>query len=166
MHSHPIRLNRSFRSHGGVHLSRMESHFFLLPPTYQGGRWHPTGRVPLVPTASAVTLPIMIKELLPVVLACTVRDPFQCTHCITVHCDNQAVVARLRSHDGHTMSLAFVEAAYDFPLHKHTRPVQGLDITALAPSIQRHFQDGHAPSTRRAYDLSLRKFWSSVSAIR
>ena len=33
-----------------------------------------------------------------------------------------------------------------------------LDITAMAPAVQRYFQDGLAPSTRRTYDSAMRKF--------
>ena len=68
-------------------------------------------------------LSIMEKELLPIVLACAIWGPSWRAHYVTVHCDNQAVVACLRSRtsrDAHIMHmlrvLAFVEALSDFSL--------------------------------------------------
>ena len=68
-------------------------------------------------------LPIMVKELLPVVLACTVWGQEWACSCVRCLCDNQAVVACLRSRtsrDKHCMhmlrTLAFVEARHMFSL--------------------------------------------------
>ena len=68
-------------------------------------------------------LPIMVKELLPIVLACAVWGQRWTHTCVRCLCDNQAVVACLRSRttrDKHCMhmlrTLAFVEARHAFSL--------------------------------------------------
>ena len=68
-------------------------------------------------------LPIMVKELLPIVLACTIWGQEWSRSCVRCLCDNQAVVASLRSRtsrDKHCMhmlrTLAFVEARHSFSL--------------------------------------------------
>ena len=37
-------------------------------------------------------------------------------------------------------------------------PLAGLDLTALAPAVQRYFQEGLAPSTWRVYGSAMKKF--------
>jgi hypothetical protein len=88
------------------------------------GAWHLGHLFQLQWDTDSAHLPIMVKELLPVVIqACAIWGLAWGTHCVIVHCDNQAVVACLRSrtsHDSHIMhmlrTLAFVEATYDFSL--------------------------------------------------
>ena len=65
----------------------------------------------------------MVKELLPIVLACTVWGQEWASSCMCCLCDNLEVVACLRSHtsqDRHCMhmlwTLAFVEARHTFSL--------------------------------------------------
>ena len=137
---HPIRLNRSFRSDlswwrcfvtgwNGVSFLGPPSHLPKLhmasdaSGTWGCGAWHFGHWFQLQWDASSAPLTIMIKELLAVVLACAVWGPTWCTRCVIVHCDNQAVVACLRSRtsrDSHIMhmlrTLAFVEACNNFYL--------------------------------------------------
>ena len=68
-------------------------------------------------------LPIMVKELLPIVLAGSVWGPTWGGHRVVCLCDNHAVVACLRSRtsrENHIMhmlrTLAFVEAKHSFAL--------------------------------------------------
>lgn len=72
------------------------------------------------------SLPIVVKELLPIVLAVAMWGPLWDSSLVHCHCDNQAVVACLRSrtskqkHCIHMLRvLAFVEARHHF----HFRPV-------------------------------------------
>lgn len=65
----------------------------------------------------------MTKELLPIVLACDMWGPQRGSHRVLCHCDNQAVVACLRSrtsknpHCLHMLRvLAFIEAQHYFHL--------------------------------------------------
>ena len=44
------------------------------------------------------------------------------------------------------------------------RPVPGLDLTNLASAVQRYFQHGLAPSTRRTYNSAMKRFTASVIA--
>ena len=137
---HPIRLNKSFRSDltwWSSFVTKWNGISFLPPPSdrprlqmtsdasgsWGCGAWHLSHWFQLQWDANAATLSIMVKEMLPVVLACAVWGPAWRTHCVTALCDNQAVVACLRSrtsHDSHIMhmlrTLAFVEATYDFSL--------------------------------------------------
>ena len=137
---HPIRLNRSFRSDltwWRSFVSKWNGVSFLPPPSHLPrlqmasdtsgswccGAWHLGHWFQLQWDTDSAHLPIMVKELLPVVLACAIWGPAWGTHCVIVHCDNQAVVACLRSrtsHVSHIMhmlrTLAFVEATYDFSL--------------------------------------------------
>ena len=73
--------------------------------------------------ARSFHLPITVKELLPIVLADAIWGPTWSNCCITCHCDNQAVIACLRSrtsHECHIMhmlrTLSFLEAKYSFSL--------------------------------------------------
>ena len=137
---HPIRLNRSFRSDliwWRLFAAKWNGISFLPSPpqlprlqmasdasgSWGCGAWHGDQWFQLQWDTRSAPLPIMAKELLAVVLACVVWGPLWSGHHIIVHCDNQAVVACLRSHtclDGHIMhmlrTLAFIEASYSFSL--------------------------------------------------
>ena len=87
------------------------------------GAWYLTHWFQLQWNTQSAALPIMAKELLPVVLACAVWGQSWSGCRVTVLCDNQAVVACLRSrtcHDHHIMhmlrTLAFIEASHSFAL--------------------------------------------------
>ena len=93
-----------------------------------------------------VALQIMVKELIPIVLACAVWGPQWYHHRVRCLCDNQAVVAALYSRtcrDSHCMhllrALAFVEAQHAF----HLQP-EYIDTGAnhLADDLSRN----HLPS--------------------
>ena len=87
------------------------------------GAWYLSHWFQLQWDASSALLPIMVKAFLAVVLACVTWGLTWRGHSIKVLCDNQAVVACLRSRtsdDNHVLhmlrTLAFVEAASDFAL--------------------------------------------------
>ena len=87
------------------------------------GAWYCTHWFQLQWNTQSAALHIMTKELLPVVLACAVWGQSWSGCRVTVLCDNQAVVACLRSrtcHDHHIMhmlrTLAFIEASHFFAL--------------------------------------------------
>ena len=87
-------------------------------------------------------LPIVVKELLPIVLACAVWGPQWGARCMVIHCDNQAVMASLRSrtsrhtHCLHMMrALVFVEARRSF----HLRPQYiSTKVNHLADDLSRN----------------------------
>lgn len=135
-----IRLNRAFRSDlMWWHTFAMSWNgiSFLPPPSslprlqmasdasgsWGCGAWHGREWFQLQWDERSVHLPIMTKELLPIVLAVSVWGPRWKGHCVTCLCDNQAVVACLRSRtsrEGHIMhmlrTLAFIEAQHSFSL--------------------------------------------------
>ena len=137
---HPIRLNRSFRSDLAwwqLFASEWNGVSFLLPPEHLPvhqfasdasggwgcGAWHGRHWFQLRWDERSAGLQIMIKELLPVVLACAVWGPLWAHTRVVCLCDNQAVVACLHScttRDSHCMhmlrTLAFVEARHAFSL--------------------------------------------------
>ena len=87
------------------------------------GAWHGRHWFQLRWDERSAGLQIMIKELLPVVLACAVWGPLWAHTRVVCLCDNQAVVACLHSRttrDSHCMhmlwTLAFVEARHAFSL--------------------------------------------------
>ena len=139
MQPHPIRLNREFRSDLAWWRTFIVSwnRVSILPPprhlpamemasdasgswgcgVWQGARWFQ-----LKCDEAALALPIVVKELLPIVLAASLWD----SRLVICHCDNQAVVACLwsrTSKNRHCMHmlrvLAFIEARHCF----HLRPV-------------------------------------------
>ena len=134
---HPIRLNRSFRSDLTWWWTFVAVVSYLPPPSHLPnlhtasdasgswgcGAWHLSHWLQFQWDAHSASLPIMVKELLAVVLACAAWGPTWRSHCVMVHCDNQAIVACLlsrTSHHTHIMhmlrTLAFVEATNDFYL--------------------------------------------------
>ena len=86
------------------------------------GAWHGREWFQLRWDARSAPLSIMLKELFPIVLA---WGPAWGSHSVVVHCDNQAVLACLHSHDKHIMhmlrTLAFVEAIQLLPEYINTR---------------------------------------------
>ena len=135
---YPIEYHFAQTSHGGACLRPNGMAFPFYPPTirlprhqlaseasgswgcgaYYGSHWFQ-----LCWDRRSERLPIMAKELLPIVLACTVWGQEWARLCICCLCDNQAVVACLRSRtsrEGHCMhmlrTLAFVEARHSFAL--------------------------------------------------
>ena len=110
----PIRLNKSFRSDLQWWRSFVASWngvSFLSPPVYcprlqmasdaSGtwgcGAWHLNHWFQLQWDANSAPLSIMVKEMLAVVLACAVWGSSWQGHHVTMHCDNQAVVACIRN---------------------------------------------------------------------
>ena len=156
----PIHLNRAFRS------DLLWWHTFVadwngisyLPPSlhlpqlemssdasgsWGCGAWYGTHWFQFRWDEISLPLPIMVKELLPIVLAGWVWGHTWTGYRIICHCDNQAVVAALRSRSSkqsHIMhmlrTLAFVEAVHGFslaPQYVHTR------ANYLADDLSRNF---------------------------
>ena len=148
MRPHPIRLNREFRSDLAwwrLFTSEWNGVSFLMPPSQLPGKelttdasgswgcgaWHGNRWFQLAWNDASLQLPITVKELLPIILACKLWGIEWSGQCIRCHCDNQAVVANLRSRtsrDRHCLhmlrALAFIEARYGFhlqPLYISTR---------------------------------------------
>ena len=135
-----IRLNREFRSDlmwWRTFVMAWNGVSFLLPPSHLPqlqmasdasgswgcGAWHGRHWFQLQWDERAAPLPIMAKELLPIVLAVSVWGPGWGGHRIICLCDNQAVVACLHSRTsrvGYIMhmlrALAFIEARHSFSL--------------------------------------------------
>ena len=138
---HPIRLNREFRSDlawwqmfvvGWNGTSFLPPTRFLTPTdmasdasgSWGCGAWHNTHWFQLKWDGKSLALPIMVKELLTVILACAVWGPLWNNQLVHCHCDNQAVVACLRSRtsrEKHCMhmlrALVFIEAHHKFHFH-------------------------------------------------
>ena len=139
-HPHPIRLNRSFRSDlmwWTMLVGDWNGISFLPPPkdlpqrqmgsdasgSWGCGAWFGHEWFQLRWDTRSSLLPIMVKELLPIVLAGAIWGPTWSSCCITCLCDNQAVIACLRSRtsrEHHIMhmlrTLLFLEAQYSFSL--------------------------------------------------
>ena len=137
---HPIRLNREFRSDLAwwrLFVSQWNGVSYLPPPrclpseemasdasgSWGCGAWHGKGWFQIGWDPVSLPLPIAVKELLPIVLACELWGPGWDGRSVLCHCDNQAVVASLRSrtsknkHCLHMLrALAFIEARYRFHL--------------------------------------------------
>ena len=147
---------------------------------------------------SAQALSIAAKELIPIILACAAWGSTWHGQRVLCHCDNQVVVACLRSRTSkdtgvmHLLRcLVFIEAYHHCHLHPmyidtrsnhladdlsrdnlfsffHKVPgadvlatgsVGRLDLNALAPSVQRYFQSGLAPSTQATYKAATKRFY-------
>ena len=137
---HPIRLNRAFRSDLAWWRLFVESWngvSFLTPPpqlpalqlasdasgSWGCGAWHGSRWFQIQWDQRSYSLQIMTKELLPIVLACATWGPGWHNHRVRCLCDNQAVVAAIRSRtcrESHCMhllrALAFLEAQHNFHL--------------------------------------------------
>ena len=159
LHPHPIRLNREFRSDlAWWHLFVQEWNgvSFLPPPpqlavkemasdasgSWGCGAWHETKWFQLQWDVTSQEMAITAKELLPIVVACALWGPSWTDRCIRCHCDNQAVVACLRSrtikhsHCMHMLqALAFLEARHCF----HLQPVYiNTKLNHLADDLSRN----------------------------
>ena len=137
---HPVRLNRGFRldlAWWRIFIERWNGISFLAPPahlpilqlasdasgTWGCGAWHGSCWFQVQWDQRAAALQIMVKELIPIVLACEVWGPRWHKHCVRCLCDNKAAVAALysrtcrNSHCMHLLrALAFVEAQHAFHL--------------------------------------------------
>ena len=84
------------------------------------GAWHDSRWFQVKWDAASQELPIMVKEMLPIVLACERWGPLWQNQRVICHCDNQAVVASIRSRtskNSHCMhALTFIEARHRFVL--------------------------------------------------
>ena len=140
MNPHPIRLNRAFRSDLAwwrLFSDRWNGVSFLPPPaqlqyvqmasdasgSWGCGAWYGHQWFQVQWDGRSAPLQIMVKELLPIVLACAVWGRRWGGSGVRCLCDNQAVVACLRSRtsrDAHCMhmlrTLTFVEARLAFAL--------------------------------------------------
>ena len=140
LNPHPIRLNREFRSDLAwwrLFASEWNGVSFLPSPallplrqlasdasgSWGCGAWFRSHWFQLPWDDHSAGLSIMVKELLPIVLACAVWGREWEKSCVQCLCDNQAVIACLRSRttrERHCMhmlrTLAFVEARHDFTL--------------------------------------------------
>ena len=134
---HKIRLNREFRSdlqwwsifstswNGVSYLSAQTTREFSTDAsgTWGCGAHYKDSWFQLQWEANTFHLPIVLKELLPIVVATVVWGSAWQAQKILCHCDNQAVVAVLRSrtskhpHIMHMLRcLFFIEASYGFEL--------------------------------------------------
>ena len=137
---HPIRLNREFRSDLAwwqMFVAQWNGVSFLTPPPqlpekemasdasglWGCGAWYDDRWFQIKWNEVSLPLPIAVKELLPIVLACELWGPLWGNHRVVCHCDNQVVVAALykrTSRDSHCMhmlrALAFIEARHQFVL--------------------------------------------------
>ena len=135
-----IRLNTGFRADLAwwqTFVTRWNGVSFLPPPLHRPavemasdasgswgcGAWHQAMWFQLQWDARAQDLPIAVKELIPIVIAGALWGPDWAGHQVHCHCNNQAVVACLRSrtskHKGimHLLrTLVFVEAHFRFQL--------------------------------------------------
>ena len=84
------------------------------------GAWHDSRWFQVKWDAASHELPIMVKEMLPIVLACERWGPLWQNQRVICHCDNQAVVASIRSRtskNSHLLrALTFIEARHRFVL--------------------------------------------------
>ena len=102
----------------------------------------------------------MVKELLPIVLACTVWGQEWASSCMCCLCDNLEVVACLRSHtsqDRHCMhmlrTLAFVEARHTFSLQPQYISTTDHHLAAC-PEISLHLFSPRRTPGQRTYQPS------------
>lgn len=183
---HVIRLNRDFRSDLAWWQSfvRQWNGVSFLPPPHQQrtsfvlasdasgtwgcGAWYNTHWFQLPWDATSVELPIAVKELLPIILACAVWGRSWSGGLVHCHCDNQAVVASLRSrtsqnkHSQHMLrALAFIEARYDLILQpyyintKHNVLADALSRNQLSVFLSKVPQADKGPSPPPSHLISL-----------
>ena len=156
---HPIRLSREFRSDLAwwrMFVAEWNGVSFLPPPkhlptiemasdasgSWGCGAWHGDHWFQFRWDRRSAHLSIMIKELFPIIVACAVWGSAWRGRRVICHCDNQSVVACLRSRtsrDKYCMHmlrvLAFVEAHLSFslsPQYINTR------ANSLADSLSRN----------------------------
>ena len=136
----PIRINASFRSDLAWWLTFVRTWngtSFLPPPPYLPkrqftsdasgswgcGAWHINSWFQIPWCTGSVTLSIAEKELLPIILACAAWGKTWSGLHIQCRCDNQVVVAGIRSRTSRVKGimhllrcLVFIEASYNFHL--------------------------------------------------
>ena len=158
LHPHPIRLNREFRSDlvwWCLFVQEWNGVSFLPPPpqltvkemasdasgSWGCGAWHDNKWFQPQWDVTSQEMAITAKELLPIVVACALWGPSWTDRCIRCHCDNQAVVACLRSRTIHShcmhmlRALAFLEAWHCF----HLQPVYiNTKLNHLADDLSRN----------------------------
>lgn len=107
------------------------------------GAWHGHSWFQLQWDHQSSALLIMVKELLPIILACAIWGPSWQNH---RHGDNQVVVACLcsQTQESHCMNmlrtLAFVEATYDFSLAPDTfQPLRNHLVDDLSQNLLSSF---------------------------
>ena len=134
---HPIRLNRSDLAWWRTFVVEWNGVSLLTPPrqrpttemasdtsgSWGCGAWHDSRWFQIKWDAASQELPIMVKEMLPIVLACERWGPLWQNQWVICHCDNQAVVASIRSRtskNSHCMhllrALTFIKARHRFVL--------------------------------------------------
>ena len=118
----PIRLNRDVRSDlawWDAFVAEWNGVSFLPPPSqleavdlasdasgsWGCGAWHGTRWFQIQWDERALALPIVVKELVPIVMATAMWGPLWDNKLVRCHCDNQAVVACLRSRTSKTKAL-------------------------------------------------------------
>ena len=137
----PIRLNRGFRSDLAwwrTFVSRWNGVSFLPPPSYLPqlvitsdasgswgcGAWHRNAWFQLEWDCRSISLSIAEKELIPIILAGAAWGHLWHSRQVVCQCDNQTVVACLKSRTSRQAGLmhlirclVFIEAYYCFYLH-------------------------------------------------
>ena len=137
LNPHPIRLNREFRSDLAwwrLFVQEWNGISFLPPPpnlattemasdasgSWGCGAWCGTHWFQIRWDTTSENLTIVVKELLPIVVACAMWGDTWMDRRVQCHCDNQAVVAGRTSKNSHCMhmlhALAFIEARHRFYL--------------------------------------------------
>ena len=140
-HQRTIRLNTGFRSDlvwWRTFLGEWNGISFLPTPdqlptleltsdasgSWDCGAWHLRAWFQLPWDAQSQSLSIAEKELIPIILACAMWGKSWCGHRVICHCDNQVVVACLRSRTSKVKGimhllrcLVFVEARHRCSLH-------------------------------------------------
>ncbi len=121
----PIRLNAEFRSDLAwwiMFIAKWNGISFLAPPhklpqvhltsdasgSWGCGAWHGTSWFQLKWDSSSIKHPIAEKELIPIIVACVVWGANWRGHQVICHCDNQVVVACLRSRTSKTKGLMYL----------------------------------------------------------
>ena len=109
----------------------------------------------------SAALPITVKELLPIVLACAVWGPVWGSHQVVCRCDNQAVVASLRSRtsrESHIMhmlrTLAFIEARHTFCLMPQYTDTKANHLADDLSREHAFFHSYRGPPSRRTANIS------------
>ena len=194
---HPIRLNREFRSDLAwwqTFASQWNGVSFLAPPPHLPakvmasdasglwgcGAWYDDHWFQLKWNKASLPLPIAVKELLPIVLACELWGPSWGNNRVVCHCDNQVVVASLykrtsrQSHCMHMLrALAFIEARHQFVLqpvyintvHNHLADDLSRDnlssFLAKVPEARRHPDPPQPPYSTSCWTLK----WTGIASV-
>ena len=121
------------------------------------GAWHKDRWFQIPWDDRSQHLPIAVKELIPIIVAGAIWGQAWLGHRVHCHCDNQPVVACLRSRTSkhntlmHLLrTLVFIEACYNFqfhPLYINTRLADSLSRNDLTSFLSKVPQAHHNPST-------------------